>query len=242
VQNMTPLLKSDAPAEILYRSYHYRIDYNGLMYYDVVSRIKIYDKDKASDYLDVQIPLYESSTSSKEEKLSNLKAYTYNFEGGKINETKVGKDSKFKSTEDKNYNITKFAFADVKNGSVLEYRYTVETPFYWSVPSVLIERSIPTKYIEYVFETPKELGYTINYKGLLSPTYRDIEEKNIYGGDHYTYRFAYDNVPAYKEEGFVRNNNNYKTSIKAEINSSDINNIRTNFTVSWEDIRKRLLR
>ena len=240
VQNMTPSIKADAPAEILYRSYHYRIDYNGNMYSDVVSRIKIYDKDKANDYLDVEIPLYESSVSSDREKLVNLKAYTYNFVNGKLQESKVEKDSKFKSAEDKNYNITKFAFPEVKNGSVIEYKYTVETPFYWSVPRVMIERDIPIKYIEYVFETPRELGYTINYKGFLSPTFRDVEEKNIYGGDHYSYRFAYDNVPAYKEESFVKNNDNYKTSIKAEINSSNINGILRKFTVSWTDVRKQL--
>ncbi|WP_417427644.1 DUF3857 domain-containing protein [Halpernia sp.] len=240
VQNMTPSIKADAPAEILYRSYHYRIDYNGFMYSDVISRIKIYDKDKAGDYLNTEISLYEAPTGSQREKLASLKAYTYNFVDGKIKETKVEKDSKFKSTEDKNYTITKFAFPDVKNGSVIEYHYTVETPFYWSVPKVMIERDIPAKYIEYVFETPKQLGYTINYKGSLAPTFRDVQERNIYGGDHFSYRFAYENVPAYKEESFVRNNDNYKTSIKAEVNSSSINGIFTSFTVTWEDVRKRL--
>ena len=161
VQNMTPSLKADAAAEILYKSYHYRVDYNGNMYSDIISRVKIYDKDKAGDYLDTEIQLYESDNGSRE-KLVSLKAYTYNFEDGKIKTTKVEKDSKFKSAEDKNYNITKFAFPDVKNGSVVEYQYTIETPFYWVIPRVMIERSIPTKYIEYVFETPKELGYTIN--------------------------------------------------------------------------------
>lgn len=239
VENMKPLLKSDAPAEILYRSYHYRIDYNGNMYADIVSRIKIYDKEKANEYLETEISLYESPRGDRE-KLMNLKAFTYNMENDKIKSTKVEKDSKFKSTEDKDYTITKFAFPDVKSGSVLEYQYTIETPFISTVPRVMIERSIPIKYIEYVFDTPKQLGYTINYKGDLSPTYRDTSEKNMYGGEHNTFRFAYDNVPAFKDENFVKNINNYKTSIKAEMNSSMVNGLITNYTVSWNDVRKRL--
>lgn len=239
VQNMTPSIKSDAPAEILYTSYHYRIDMNGIMYNDVVSRIKIYDKDKANDYLNVEIQLYESPNGGKE-LLTNLKAYTYNYENGKIKASKVEKDSKFKSAEDKNYQVSKFAFPDVKNGSVIEYKYTIETPFYWSVPKVMIERDIPSKYIEYVFETPILLGYTINYKGSISPKYRDINQEILYGSQYSTYRFAYENVAAYKQESFVRNNDNYKTSIKAEVNSSNIDNIFRSFTTSWEDIRKRL--
>lgn len=239
VENMKPLLKSDAPAEILYRSYHYRIDYNGNMYADIVSRIKIYDKEKANEYLETEISLYESPRGDRE-KLMNLKAFTYNMENGKMKSSKVEKDSKFKSTEDKDYTITKFAFPDVKSGSVLEYQYTIETPFISIVPRVMIERSIPIKYIEYVFDTPKQLGYTINYKGDLSPAYRDTSEKNMYGGEHNTFRFAYDNVPAFKDENFVKNINNYKTSIKAEMNSSMVNGLITNYSVSWNDVRKRL--
>ncbi|SEF93338.1 protein of unknown function [Halpernia humi] len=239
IQNMTPTMKADAPAEVLYQSYSYRIERNGYMYSDVISRIKIYDKDKASNYLDVAIPLYVSPKGDFE-KLVKLKAYTYNFENGKIKEAKVEKDSKFKSKEDKNYNIVKFAFPEVKNGSVVEYHYTIETPFISSVPRVIIEQAIPVKYIEYCFETPKILGYTINYKGPISPTFKERENRDIYNGDSYTYRFAYVNVPAYKEEKFVHNNDNYKTSIRAEINSSTTGGKLNKYTVTWNDVRKKL--
>lgn len=239
VQSSKPVMQADAAAEILYSSYHYRIDTNGNMYADVINRVKIYNKDKASEFLDVQLSLYESERGQRE-KLVNLKAYTYNFEEGKVKATKVEKDSKFKSSEDKNYSIIKFAYPEVKNGSVLEYQYTIETPFYWSVPRVLIERSIPIKYIEYIFETPRELGYTINYKGDLVAKHRDVGEKNIYGSFHNSYRFAYEDVPAFKEENFVKNSENYKTAIKAEVNSTNFNGVFKSYSSTWEDVRRRL--
>lgn len=229
----------DVPAEVLYRSIHFRIDYDGTMYHNVVNRIKIYNKDNASDYLDREIAIYDDGLGSREV-LSNLKANTFNLENGKSVATKVAKDEKYKSKEDKNYQITKFAFANVKNGSVIEYSYSIMTPFLGSTPRILIEEDIPVRYVEYVLDAPKPLGYTINYKGSLSPLHRVVEERNLYGGQYQTYRFAYENVPAYKEEMYVMNNENYKTGIKAELNSTLINNVFKSYATTWEDIRKRL--
>lgn len=229
----------DAPAEILYRSVHFRIDYDGTLHQKVFSRIKIYNKDNASDYLDHKISVYDDRN-GRREILSDLKANTYNYENGKLVSTKISKDEKYKSTEDRNYDITKFAFANVKNGSIVEYSYDLMTPFLGSMPRVIIEEDVPTRYVEYILDAPKPLGYTINYKGSLMPTHRFVEEKVMYGNDYQTYRYAYENVPAYKEEKYVLNNDNYKTGIKAELNSTLINNVFKSYATSWDDIRKRL--
>lgn len=229
----------DVPAEVLYRSVHFRIDYDGTMSKNVTSRVKIYNKDNAAAYLDHEIGTYDDGKGSREE-ISNLKANTYNIENGKIVATKVSNDEKYKSREDKNYRITKFAFANVKNGSVVEYSYSIRTPFLGSTPHILIEEEIPVRYVEYVLDAPKPLGYTINYKGSLNPDHRAVDARNIYGMEYQTYRFAYENVPAYKEEMYVMNNDNYKTGIKAELNSTYINHVYKNYANSWEDIRKRL--
>ena len=82
VKSTKSTLKADAAAEILYNSYHNRVDYQGVMYMDVISRVKIYDKDKATDYLNKEISIYIGGTNR--EKLLELKAFTYNFEDGKL--------------------------------------------------------------------------------------------------------------------------------------------------------------
>lgn len=229
----------DAAAEVLYRSIHYRVDYDGYLTQDIISRVKIYDKDNAGDFLDHQISLYDSGRSLRET-LTNLKAYTYNHENGKTVATKVERDEKFASKEDKKYTITKFAFPNVKNGSVVEYSYTIYTPYVGSMPRILIEDEVPVKYVEYVFDTAKPLGYSINYKGSLAPTFRDTGLKTLYGNEYQAYRFAYENVPPFKEEDYVLNNDNYKTGIKAELNSTVINNVVKSYALSWKDVSKRL--
>ncbi|WP_226063895.1 hypothetical protein [Kaistella polysaccharea] len=232
-------IDADAPAEVLYRSIHFIVDYNGNIKQEIISRIKIYNKDNAGDYLDYEIPLYNNGRGDQE-KLSDLKVVTYNWENEKMTTTKIQRDEKFKSKEDKNYTITKFAYANVKNGSVVEHSYTLESPFLTSTPRVLIEEDIPVKYVEYVFDHANPLGYSINYKGSLIPKHRFAEPRVLYGKDFQTHRFAYENIPAFKDEKYVLNNDNYKTGIRAELNSTLINNIFTSYSLSWKDIQKRL--
>ena len=229
----------DAPAEVLYRSIHFRVDYDGFLTQEIVSRVKIYKKDNAEDFLDHQISLYDNKKGDRET-MTGLKAYTYNWENGKNVATKIERDEKYASKEDKNYNITKFAFPNVKNGSVVEYSYKIFTPFLGSTPRILIEDEVPVKYVEYVFDTAKPLGYSINYKGNLIPDFRENGEKTLYGGDYQVYRFGYQNVPPYKEEKYVLNSDNYKTGVKAELNSTLIRGELKSYTLSWRDISKRL--
>ena len=100
--------------------------------------------------------MYESE-SGREEKYLILKLITYNLENDKMVATKVEKDSKFKSTENKRYNIIKFAFPNVKDGSVVEYSYTVLSPFIHEMPKIMIEENVPIIYSEYVLMPRKNL-------------------------------------------------------------------------------------
>ena len=77
---------------------------------EVYSQVKIYDKNKAKDYLTVELNLYKSTKSSDAEILTALKGTTYNFVNGKVEADKVEKEDKFKSKESKNYEVSKFTF------------------------------------------------------------------------------------------------------------------------------------
>lgn len=243
------LLDETAPAEILYRSVHFMIDYNtGYLNKKVFYRIKIYDKDKAEDWLNVEIPLFQTS-SSQQEKLNKFKAFTYNLENGNVSQVKAEKSSQYKSKESKNVNITKFAFPNVKNGSVLECQYEVLSPFLYSIPEVLIETDVPSLYTEYVFDAPLSIAYNISYTGALAPKYRVMEEQSLYGTQYKTFRFGYENLKSFKTEKFVRNDRNYKTKVSAEVNSTYSYQANTYspsggdiklYSSSWDQIRKKL--
>ncbi|HAO27284.1 MAG TPA: transglutaminase, partial [Chryseobacterium indologenes] len=57
------LLDENAPAEILYKSVHFTVDnISGELHKIFYYRVKIYDKDKAEDWLNLEIPLYSNKT------------------------------------------------------------------------------------------------------------------------------------------------------------------------------------
>ncbi|MBV6880717.1 transglutaminase-like domain-containing protein [Epilithonimonas ginsengisoli] len=236
-------------AEILYKSYHYYI-VDGQLNLDVVSRVKIYKKDQAGKFLNQEIYTYDGKN-NKSEKVTSLKVSTYNLVNDKVEATTVEKNSKYKSKESKNYTVTKFAFENVKDGSVIEYKYSVLSPFVWSVDKITVEENVPTRRFDYVLDFPKYLGFNIDYKGSLVPKHRDVTDKNIYGGEYYTYRFGFENIAPYRDEKYVHNLDNYRTSIRAELNSTNIT--RTpgayeggdlggfkSYAVTWKDISKQL--
>lgn len=232
------LLDENAPAEILYKSMHFMVDTStGNMSKKYFYRVKIYDKDKAEDWLNLEIPLY--SFNSERETLGKFKAFTYNLENGNVVPVKVEKSSQYKSKESKNVTMNKFAFPNVKNGSVLEYQYEVISPFLFIVPEMLIESDTPSLNTEYVLDAPLSIAYNINYTGSVPPKYREIEERNLYGTQYKTFRFAYENLKGFKTEKWVRNDKNFRTKISAELNSTNFKELKL-YSSSWDQIGKRL--
>ncbi|UPQ75905.1 transglutaminase-like domain-containing protein [Chryseobacterium nepalense] len=231
-------LDENAPAEILYRSLHFSVDnLNGNLIKNTFYRIKIYDKDKAEEWLNLEIPLYQNG--GNRETLNKVKAFTYNLENGVAVATKVDKSSSYKSKESKNISISKLAFPNVKNGSVIEYQYEVVSPFFFIIPEILIETDAPSLYTEYVLDSPANIAYNLNYTGSLLPKYKEVDERTLHGASYRTYRFAYENLKAFKTEKFVNNDRNYRTKIGAELHSTNFRELKL-YSSSWEQIKDRL--
>lgn len=231
-------LDENAPAEILYKSLHFSIDHaTGNLIKNTFYRVKIYDKDKAEDWLNLEIPLYQNG--GDQETLSKIKAFTYNLENGTAVATKVDKSSKYKSKESKYISINKFAFPNVKNGSVIEYQYEVTSPFGFNIPEILIETDTPSLYTEYILDSPSSVAYNLNYTGSLLPKYKEVDERLLYGMNYRTYRFAYENLKAFKTEKFVNNDRNYRTKIGAELHSTNFRELKM-YSSSWEQIKDRI--
>jgi hypothetical protein len=173
-------------------------------------RIKILTKE-GLNYANAQIPLYHAG--SLEERVASLKASTYNLENGRIVESKMGKEGIFKEKFNRNINLHKFTLPNVKEGSVIEYSYKINSEALANFPDWTFQRDIPIRHSEFWAIIPEFLFFEKYMQGYVSAEYEPVP-KNYpdYSatGHHWTIK----NVPAFKEEPFMTSEEDYISRVK----------------------------
>lgn len=115
------------------------------------------------DIATVEIPLYRSG--QQEEKVTQLKAYTYNLENGQVVQTQLENSSVFTEQQDKNHFSRKFTFPAVKEGSIIEYTYTVNSDFYFNLQPWNFQSIYPTLLSEYEVTVPEVYEFVFLMQG-----------------------------------------------------------------------------
>lgn len=141
-------IDSSANAMVLYkyRNTYFNLSINGgELVTEIYQKIKIYNKD-GFDNATRQLRIYESK--GTREVVSKMKAVTYNLEDGKIIETKLEKDQIFENEQSLNITEVKFTMPKVKEGSVIEFKYRLTSPFFWNIDEFRFQSHIPIKTIE----------------------------------------------------------------------------------------------
>src|SRR2546423_4201709 len=125
-------------------------------------RVHILNKN-GYDEANVMIPLYKIG--DREENLDNIKAVTYNLESGKVTETKLSKDGIFKDRINKNFGFKKFTFPNIKEGSIIEYEYTIQSDFLFNLQPWEFQGESPVLWSEYNLRLPEFFGYLFLTQG-----------------------------------------------------------------------------
>ena len=142
-----------------------------------------YFKKAAFDLAEFEINLQQYG--SRYEKLSNIKAVTYNVVGGKMVASKLDKDNIFE--EKSKYLIKKkFAFPDVKEGSIIELSYIITSDFLYDFRGWNFQHAYPAVWSQYCVVIPEYFVYRQDTKGYLPFTINTNEQKQA------TYRLHYD--------------------------------------------------
>jgi len=229
-------------------------------------RMKIL-KNSGFDAATVVIPLY-SNGGGKDEKLQDLKAYTYNLENGKIVELKLDKDQVFTEKASRNWVHKKFSFPGVKEGSIIEYSYEVKSDFFFNLQAWHFQGSYPVLWSQYEAAIPEFFKYLITFQGYQNfevkktdrsaitfsfreRVERDQTNRTVTGSgtnsftvegnlDYHTWIMK--NVPALKEEPFTTTLQNSISKIEFQLQQIAYRgSAPRDYTNTWEKLSSELL-
>jgi len=217
-------------------------------------RFKVLNKT-GYDIADFEIPLYRGSSGS-EELLDYMDAATYNLENKQIVVSKLAKDAKFSEKHDKNWTVKKFTLANVKEGSIVEYKYRIKSDFIFNLRQWNFQSSVPTLYSEYDIRIPEYLRYKVTPGGYVpvSLVKQEMINENYYipssgqekpGNVQATaleMKYVAENVPAIKEESFITTLDDYISKLDFELTSTKYpNSLYKDYSSTWPNIVKMLI-
>lgn len=208
------------------------------------------------DEANVEVYLYKDG--ENEENLGNVKAVTYNLEGGKIVETKLEKSAVFKETVDKNRIIKKFTFPNVKEGCIIEYEYKVTSDYISNLDPWNFQGSSPVLWSEYTLSVPQFFSYAFESHGY-QPFYindhsnrRDnftiVDSRGVSTSDRISfsagvtdYRWVMKDVPQLKEENYTSSVKNHIARIEFQLSSQSEPLQPHDYRNTWPGLTKELL-
>ena len=215
-------------------------------------------KKSSYELADVEISLYTNGSS--EEELQGLKAYTYNLENGKVIETKLdNKSGVFQDKLSKNHLVKKFTFPAIKEGSIIEYEYTIHSDFITNLQPWEFQGAYPRLWSEYNVSIPEFFYYVFLSQGnqydLSRTTKNKMERFRVVDGsgagasETYSfdagvtdYRMVMKNIPALKEESFTSTLDNHIAKIDFQLASYRQPLTPRDIMGNWTDVTKELLK
>lgn len=230
---------------------------------EVIAKIKIYKKE-GYDYANQAISYY--SYGGDVEKVAISKAVTYNLVNDKIEKTKLNSEGEFDEKANKFYSRKKITMPKVKEGSIIEYKFEITSPFFSTFPEWQFQKQIPVNYTEYTTYIPEYFTYNVKFKGFLAPviekemlkksfSINTKERSNESSGRPSNAQFSTQtteykeakakytlkNVPALKEESFVNNIENYTATIEHELSAIQYpGSMYKSYATTWESVTKTI--
>ncbi|HEY0432740.1 MAG TPA: transglutaminase domain-containing protein, partial [Chitinophagaceae bacterium] len=185
------------------------------------------------DAATVEIPLWTEA--QEEERLSDLKAVTYNLENGSVVETKLDtKDGLFKDKLTKHWVVRKFTFPNIKAGSIIEFQYTITSPYLSQLQPWTFQADYPALWSEYNLRLPQFFKYVFMSQGYQKffieskksgrDNFNVTQSNGVEAAEHVSistdvtdYRWVLKDAPALKEESFVSTTKNTVQKIEFEL-------------------------
>lgn len=222
-------------------------DYIKLIYeYHV--KIKIFDA-KGFDNGTVEIPVYNNSNNDLYENVDGITGVTYyKDDNGLTQKIELENKKIYPVKENKHWATYKFAMPGLRNGCIIEYKYTIESPYFENFHSWHFQTDIPKIYSEYEVHIPGFWNYNASLRGNLKLTKNTsvIEPKcfSSHGAscDCSLIVYGMKDIPAFITEDDMTAPKNFLSAINFELvdYTSPYGGGKKKFTQEWKDVDYQL--
>ncbi|RFS14664.1 transglutaminase family protein [Emticicia sp. C21] len=198
---------------------------SGMIYIHFVyyGRIKILKKSALS--LGTISRVLVSGGYGREQIMSKIDGFTYNIENGEVKKEKLTKESIFIEKRVGDYQNVKITMPKVKEGSVIDYTYTIDTPFSISgnPATWTFQAERPVLWSIYEISIPSYFTYRILMSGYLDLIANESKDVSLSIGAFNTtgtyQKFVMKDAPAFRSEPFTANIGDYLSKIDFELTS-----------------------
>ncbi|KXX70319.1 hypothetical protein AVL50_11985 [Flammeovirga sp. SJP92] len=211
------------------------------------TRIKIL-KEEGLNRANIEIPLHKSDRGEKEY-VYKVDANVYNIVDGKTSITQYDKKDFYTEKIFNYYELYKFALPQVKVGSVIEYQYTVISPFKFRLPQWSFQDKIPVVHSEFNIKMIPYFEYYFVAQNIKKFTYQNskklIAEYN-YRGNKYKelqHTFIMKDVVAFRDESFITSIEDYLMKVNFQLSKYYTGSGgAVEVVTTWDKFRKELLK
>jgi len=202
-------------------------------------RVKIINTE-GLDYANIEIPY------GIDDKIIGIKAATYNLENGVAVVHAVDKKDFYFENTSRYRKTLRFTMPNVRVGSVIEYKYTTQSPSYFSLYNMEFQKEIPVRVSGLRVEIPGYFEYKFIPRGSFSNVKYTRHEQVVrfgnrtvegYVGQWYAY-----NMPASREEPYSTGSGDYYTSLSFELSKINFPGIYfEDISPTYPNLSKKLL-
>lgn len=204
------------------------------------AKVKIFNKEGFGNAT-IEIPIYH--TKDRAEKVKNIKAITHNS----YQTTSLKKENIFTEKINENWSVVKFTMPNIKEQSIIEYKYTLESPFKFNFTGWEFQSEIPKFHSRFYALIPGNYIYNRRLVGSQKLVKNESKiKKNCFSisgfsdaADCEELTYTMENIPAFIEEDYMTSKKNYASTIKFELSEFiGFNGAKYKYTKSWKNVDK----
>ena len=210
-------------------------------------RIKILNRDGVK-HANFEIPVQKQDNAGETFRLDEASTFSYNFNSGQLKATNLERRNVFRENLHKYLDLYKFTMPDVQEGSIIEVKYDIESPFIFNFRQWDFQSDIPKLESVYKATIPANYVYNIALKGFLK---LDINENKIvkecFGfrvakkADCSVLYLGMKNIPAFVKEDFMTAPSNFISSVQFELSEViRFGGGATKITKTWKAVETEL--